>query len=368
MDMDKKYSELGKKLLINAYEKNDGENIVCSPFSFYMLLGIALNAVRGKCQEEIKDVLTDDAEASVVTEYICKLEKNIAQEYDGGKLISSNGICIKKDLYEGILKEFRELMKEAFDAEIFAAGSDMVEKVNAWVNEKTNGMIPKLLEQAPTDLRAVLMNAISFEAKWETIYEEDDVEEESEFTNYDGSISEVTMLRSDEEGYIEDDFYTGFVKNYKGGKYAFMALLPKKKKAKTFWKRTIEQTDFKAYYDSRFYAEVVARIPEFEIATDMELTGFCQSIGIKSIFNPDADFSGMTTQEPLMISSVLQKAVIKVDRAGTKAAAVSAMYVVAGCAPDFDNIKYVELDRPFVYAVVDRESGLPVFSGVVNKL
>ena len=176
------------------------------------------------------------------------------------------------------------------------------------------------------------------------------------------------MLRSDEEDYIEDDFYTGFVKNYKGGKYAFMALLPKKKKAKTFWKRAIEQTDFKAYYDSRSYAEVVARIPEFEIATDMELTGFCQSIGIKSIFNPDADFSGMTTQEPLMVSSVLQKAVIKVDRAGTKAAAVSAMYVVAGCAPDFDNIKYVELDRPFVYAVVDRESGLPVFSGVVNKL
>lgn len=368
MDMDKKYSELGKKLLINAYEKNEGENIVCSPFSFYMLLGIALNAVRGKCQKEIKDVLTDDAEASVVTEYICKLEKNIAQVYDGGKLTSSNGICIKKDLYEGILKEFRELMKETFDVEIFAAGSDMVEKINAWVNEKTNGMIPKLLEQAPTDLRAVLMNAISFEAKWETIYEEDDVEEESEFTNYDGSISEVTMLRSDEEDYIEDDFYTGFVKNYKGGKYAFMALLPKKKKAKTFWKRAIEQTDFKAYYDNRFYAEVVARIPEFEIATDMELTGFCQSIGIKSIFNPDADFSGMTTQEPLMVSSVLQKAVIKVDRVGTKAAAVSAMYVVVGCAPDFDNIKYVELDRPFVYAVVDRESGLPVFSGVVNKL
>lgn len=365
--MDKKYSELGRKILINAYEENEGENIVCSPFSFYMLLGIALNAVRGKCQEEIKDVLTDDAEASVVTEYICKLEKNIAQEYDGGKLVSSNGICIKKDLYEGILKEFRGLMKEAFDAEIFAAGSDMVEKVNAWVNNKTNGMIPKLLDQVPADLRAVLMNAISFEAKWETIYEEDDVEEESEFTNYDGSISEVTMLHSDEEDYIEDDFYTGFVKNYKGGKYAFMALLPKKKKAKTFWKRAIEQTDFKAYYDSRSYAEVVARIPEFEIATDMELTGFCQSIGIKSIFNPDADFSGMTVQEPLMVSSVLQKAAIKVDRAGTKAAAVSAMYVVAGCAPDFDNIKYVDLDRPFVYAVVDRESGLPVFSGVVNK-
>lgn len=177
MDMDKKYSELGRKLLINAYEENEGENIVCSPFSFYMLLGIALNAVRGKCQEEIKDVLTDDAEATAVTEYICKLEKNIAQEYDGGKLVSSNGICIKKDLYEGILKDFRELMQEAFDAEIFATGSDMVEKVNAWVNEKTNGMIPKLLDQAPADLRAVLMNAISFEAKWETIYEEDDVEE-----------------------------------------------------------------------------------------------------------------------------------------------------------------------------------------------
>lgn len=367
MSMEKHYSELAKKLMINAYKEKEGENVVCSPFSFYMLLGIALNAVRGKCQDEIKDMLTDEADVSSVTEYISKLEKNISQKFEDGSLISSNGICIKKDLYDHILNDFKELMQEDFRAEIFSAESDIVDKVNNWVNEKTEGMIPKLLEESPKDLKAVLMNAISFKAKWETPYEAEDIEEESEFTNYDGSVSEVTMLRSDEKEYIQDGFYTGFVKNYKGGKYSFMALLPKKT-AKSFQRKAIEQIDFKAYYDSRYYSDVVARMPEFEISANMELTEFCQSLGIRSIFKSDADFCGMTKKEPLMVNAVIQKAFIKVDRDGTEAAAVSAMCVYAGCAPDFENIKFIELDRPFVYAIVDRESGLPVFSGVVNKL
>lgn len=365
--MEKHYSELAKKLLINAYKEKEGENVVCSPFSFYMLLGMALNAVRGKCQDEIKDILTDGAEVDSITEYMCKLERSISQKFEDGNLISSNGICIKKDLYDHILNDFKELMQEDFRAEIFSAESDMVDKVNNWVNEKTEGMIPKLLEESPKDLKAVLMNAISFKAKWEIPYEAEDIEEESEFTNYDGSVSEVTMLRSDEKEYIQNGFYTGFVKNYKGGKYAFMALLPKKT-AKSFQRKAIEQTYFKAYYDSRYYSDVVVRMPEFEISANMELTEFCQSLGIKSIFKYDADFSGITKKEPLMVNAVIQKAFIKVDRNGTKAAAVSAMCVTAGCAPDFESIKLVELDRPFVYAIVDRESGLPVFSGAVNKL
>lgn len=365
--MEEKYIELSSKLLVNAYEEYEGENVVCSPFSFYILLGIAWSAVNGRCREEIADVLGDNAKSEDITAFMKNLQNNMTGKFKDGKLKSSNGICVKEDLYNDILDSFRELMKKVFDAEIFSAGSDIVEKVNAWVYRKTDGMIPKLMDCAPRDLRIILMNAISFEAKWEKKYEQSDIEENSEFTNFDGSISEVTMLYSKENVYIEDDFYTGFVKNYLGGRYAFMALLPKKEKEASFPKRAFDQIDFKECYNKRIKAEVVTRIPEFEISLDMELMGFCKRLGMQSVFMPDADFSGITTKEPLMVSSVLQKAYIKVDRAGTKAAAVSAMCVMRGCAPAFER-KYVELDRPFVYAVMDRESGLPVFCGVVNKL
>ena len=364
--MKKKYIELSRKLLVNTYEEYQGANVVCSPFSFYILLGIAWSAVNGRCREEIVDILGDHAKEEDILAFMKNLQNNMTGKYKDGKFNSSNGICVKEDLYEDILDSFRKLMKKAFDAEFFSAGSDLVEKVNTWVNKKTEGMIPKLMDCAPGDIRILLMNAISFEAKWEKQYEQSAIEENSEFTNFDGTVSEVTMLYSKENEYIEDDFYTGFVKNYRGGKYAFMALLPKTGEA-SFYKEALGQLDFKEYYDKRMEAEVVARIPEFEISSDMELTDFCKKLGMQSVFLPDADFSGITTKEPLMVSAVVQKAYIKVDRAGTKAAAVSAICVMRACLPALEP-KYVELDRPFVYAVMDKESALPVFCGVVNKL
>lgn len=68
-----------------------------------------------------------------------------------------------------------------------------------------------------------------------------------------------------------------------------------------------------------------------------------------------------------MVEGVLHKAMIDVNRKGTKAAAVTIAYAVAGCAPRFD-YKVIHLDRPFVYAIVDNELMQPIFTGAVNRL
>ena len=111
-------------------------------------------------------------------------------------------------------------------------------------------------------------------------------------------------------------------------------------------------------------------MPEFECSTDSELKNLCKDMGINAIFTPMANFGGMLAKDagPLMVDSVLQKAYIKVNREGTKAAAVTGMVFCAGCAPESNKTKYVTLDRPFVYAIMDKGSGLPVFVGTVNRL
>ena len=73
------------------------------------------------------------------------------------------------------------------------------------------------------------------------------------------------------------------------------------------------------------------------------------------------------SSEWLKMAAIIHKARIEVDRHGTKAAAVTMGIVYAGAAPRFD-YKIVELDRPFVYAIMHNETGLPVFTGVVNML
>ena len=84
------------------------------------------------------------------------------------------------------------------------------------------------------------------------------------------------------------------------------------------------------------------------------------------MFENGADFSNMINEQ-IKVSDVIQKAFIKVNRDGTKAAVVTGMICELGCCTR-EEVKRVELNRPFIYAIVNVDTGLPVFVGSVNKL
>ena len=67
------------------------------------------------------------------------------------------------------------------------------------------------------------------------------------------------------------------------------------------------------------------------------------------------------------IGLILHKTHIEVDREGTKAAAATAV-VTCENAVAFDESKVITLNRPFVYAIVDNETGLPMFLGIQNTM
>jgi len=106
-------------------------------------------------------------------------------------------------------------------------------------------------------------------------------------------------------------------------------------------------------------------MPEFKYDFGEELSELCKKLGINTIFTPKADFSPMTSAW-LKVDAIIHKAHIEVDRHGTKAAAATMAAMALGCAPNFD-LKSVRLNRPFVYAVMDTQTGLPVFTGIYNR-
>ncbi len=362
--MIKKYLELSGSFLEDAYTGHKDENVVISPLSLLMVLGLAINATSGESQKEIKDAISTELSVEEINDVLVSLQKSLIQKKKNSKLSSSNAVCVKDDLYEKILTEFKKLTQKSFGGEIFAANEDMAERINEWVSKNTDGMIDEL--QVPDNLKLAIMNAIAFSAKWEVPYEDDDIDVEL-FNNSDGTEAEVDMLSSGEDGYIEDKDFEGFIKPYKGDKYELMCLLPKRKMNS----KILAGIDFKRLYEKNNleYTSYV-RIPEFEIKSDSCLNEYCRKLGINKIFDPDAEFAGMFGEghEPLKAGSILQKAHIKVDREGTKAAAVTEMEFFVGCAPDFDRNRYITFDRPFVYAIMDKEYKIPVFTGVVNSV
>ena len=214
-----------------------------------------------------------------------------------------------------------------------------------------------------------LVNAIVFDAEWQKIYERSDVRAGS-FTNADGEKEKVDFMHSDEYSYIETENAVGFFKDYVGG-YRFAALLPNEGVTLEEYVATLDGEGLRAALDGAQYVAVKASIPKFEYEYELGLEEILGSLGVKRAFDvTDADFSrlGSSPDGNIYIEDAFQKTYISVDARGTRAGAVTVIVNGCGSAADPEEPKIVQLDRPFVYMIVDAENNLPIFIGTVNEI
>jgi serpin B len=104
-------------------------------------------------------------------------------------------------------------------------------------------------------------------------------------------------------------------------------------------------------------------LPKFKIETpNMDMIDPMTNLGLVDVFGMNADLSGMTGDKSLLISTLVQKAFIDVNEAGTEAAAVTiAVAEVKGMiSPDPLTIIF---DKPFLFLIRDTNTGAIVFIG-----
>ena len=245
-----------------------------------------------------------------------------------------------------------------------------MQDINGWVKNHTNNMIDKLIDEISDDAVAYLINAIAFEGKWKLQYQDDDIMENQDFTNAAGVKEKATMLVGSEREYICDDKAKGFIKDYEGNRYAFMAILPNKGVSVSDYLQQLDGEKLLSLYQNRKYNyRVNTKMPEFSYDYSSCLRETLEKMGIRKAFMGEADFSNMAVTDTgdLHIDEVLHKTHIELDRNGTKAAAVTAVIMEAAAAVTEKEVN-VSLTRPFLYAIIDTETGIPVFMGAVNTV
>lgn len=356
------YNKLSLAFLKNYTEKQKGQNVVFSPYSVMALLLMLADATDGASREEILASVCKGAGFDEAKEFICLLEDMLE---DDGSFCSANAVCVKKKYKDKIKPQYLHALQNIFNGQLFASGN-IVKDVNDWVSKNTKGMIKQIVDEKNAEMASCFMNAVAFKAGWESQFDDDEIKE-NVFYNADGSRQKVRMLCGTEYDYIEDKYFTGFVKEYEAG-YSFMALLPKEK-SQQFLYETLKQINFRKLFRAKTFENVEIRMPEFKFSYEAELSDFCRNRGIETVLSDNADFTPMT-DEWLKVESIAHKAVIKVDRNGTEAAAVTYAVMVTGCPPDeFEKKrKMVRLNRPFVFAIMHKETELPVFVGIVNSI
>ncbi|MBQ3936098.1 MAG: serpin family protein [Ruminococcus sp.] len=350
-----------------ARDLADGKNTLVSPESVLFALGMTQSGAKGETLKQMQKVLCGDLDTETFNKNMNKLMTSASKSSDF-KFGIANSVWVRDMQDMTLTEQFAKNCKQMYNAELFKApfNDETLKQMNRWVNDKTDSMIPEIIEEFGADTAAVLLNCIAFDAEWKEGYEKSDLNENGEFTLKSGEKAKCTMMSSLEDHYIRDDNAEGFIKRYKGGKYGFMAILPDEGVNLADYVRSLTAEKFSRLYSSSGeYGFINAVIPKFKYDYSSSLNDAMKQMGITDAFDADkADFSGMTDGQKMYISKVAHKTVIDVNENGTKAAAATEVGMdVSGALPMPEHT--VSLNRPFAYAIVELETGMPVFMGTV---
>ncbi len=344
-------------------------NHLVSPLSAMICLAMIANGAEGETLAQMEDVL-----GMPISSLNKALYAYTSSLYAGEdcKVSIADSIWYREGDRFTVREEFLQACADWYAAQQYEAPFDEQTRrdINAWVKKYTDGMIDSILDEPiPADTVMYVINALVFDAKWEKEYEKSDVKEGS-FTSQNGTVSTVEMMHSEETTYLVTEGGYGVARPYKGEAYAFVGLLPEEGTDVYEFAATLTGEAWTALWQGRTREAVYTRIPEFTYDSFMDLTPVLRDMGMTDLFNAaQADLSGIGSGSDgnLFCSGVCQKTFIEVNRHGTKAAAVTWANMECGSAAPMEP-KYVYLDRPFVYAIVDTGTGLPLFVGVVTEL
>ena len=349
---------------------SDRENSLISPLSVTLALAMTANGADGNTFTQMEKLLGGDIPLSKLNEYLKKYASILPNE-DNSKLHIANSVWFR-DHEDRLLVETDFLQKCAdyYNAALFKSkfNARTVRDINDWAKTNTAGMIDKIIDKIKDEDMLYLVNAITFDAEWENMYWESDVSE-GNFTDINGKTKRVYFMRSSEYTYINDDMATGFIKPYATG-YSFVALLPNENISLQAYIESLTGDGFldlierSIEFNEDHFIKIETFMPKFEYEYKITLNDTLKALGMTDAFERGiADFRkmGISQEGRLFISEVLHKTYISVDERGTRAGAATTANLEFFSGPTAT----VRLDRPFVYAIIDNSTYLPIFFGTL---
>ena len=247
------------------------------------------------------------------------------------------------------------------------------ETINSAIAEATAGKIADLIPPRTIDgrTRLVLTNAIYMNALWTTQFPPDGTRQKPFYPERSAPAPTDLMHLQTSLAYHRGDGYEAVLLPYRDGSLAMAAVLPDG-----------PLSEFTAglagagglggllsgLLSGSTECQVDLSLPRFRVEAAFQLEDTLEALGVRTAFTDAADFTGITTDEPLLINAVLHKAYIDVGEKGTEAAAATAvvMRTAALVRKPQPEVTLV-FDRPFLFAIVDTNSGLPLFLGQFTR-
>ncbi|MGI5963693.1 MAG: serpin family protein [Lawsonibacter sp.] len=359
-------STFGLHLLQKARETQSQEPVLLSPLSVALALSMAANGADGNTLAQFEQILGGGAALEELNAACAQIMKDY-QNLDGSTDCSiANSIWVDPDGH--ISNDFIGRCSGIFDAQVFQedlSNRSIVSALNSWVSQHTNKMIPQIISQPfQEETAALLVNALYLKNTWAQKFDPNSTGTHS-FTYADGHTEKMDFLNAGYTSfpYLQGEGVQGVVLPYDDERLGFFALLPDQDLGS--WLNSLEGTDLVQMLSQRTDTHFLhLGLPKFETEWKGSLVENLISLGLKDAFLPGiANFSQLgELDEGYYLSQVIHAAKIEVNENGTEAAAATIVATSGSGAPLESGITLV-FDRPFLYGIVDLESGIPLFLG-----
>lgn len=361
--------------LYRRVAEGNNDNLIYSPYSISLAFSMVYAGAAGETQAQIMDALNylpqeaqhpafnalDQRLASLGDERANETEGEPFQLNIANAVWGQQGFPFNQPYLNTLAGQYGAGLRVVDFAQDPEGARQLV---NDWVAEQTEERIRDILPQGAIDAttRLVLANAIYFNAGWLFPFDPA-ATEEGAFNLLDGAQTSVPMmhLNTIRAPYYQGKGYQAILLPYTGEKVDMLVILPEEGQFATVQEAmSVDLLD-----QVRAQAEihdVTLSMPKFDFETDINLPDLLKEMGMTDAFSPGAaDFGGMAEGGGLYISAALHKGTIKVDELGTEAAAATAIAMAESAMPRAD----MTLDRPFIFSILERETGTILFLGRV---
>jgi serpin B len=241
-------------------------------------------------------------------------------------------------------------------------------EINETIAEQTAGRIQDLLGRGVVDAatRLVLANAVYLKAAWAHPFPRA-ATADMPFHSGAGAEIAVRMMRlATRLGYRRGDGYQAVILPYAGRELAMAVILPDG--PLTPLEAGLAHAGVRGLLAGAAVQQVRLSMPGFKVTAQANLRRPLETLGAELAFTSGADFSGITSAERVWISEVAHMAYIDVDEDGTEAAAATAVVVATArfAVPSAPPVEVI-VDRPFLFAITNTATGLPLFLGRVTN-
>lgn len=359
--------------LLKVLPSRPDENVFFSPYSLSAALGMTYAGARGATLQQLSEVLGYKAAGLTdadVHDAFANQNNRLQSQGSRAGLEVANSAAVQEGF--NVLDTYYAALNHTFNAHVFTVDFEhspqqAVDTINAWVKQATHGKIDKLFaEPLDTTTRLVLTNGIVFKGLWARQFRPE-LTQKRPFYNGGTQPTQVDMMfqRLEANRAFSEELQANILElPYREGDYSMLIVLPTERDGVEALKQVLTIGKIEAAVASLRNLTAAVSLPKFEVDKLNPLKEKLTDLGLEKMFG-DADLSGITGNRNLVVSDVIQRAVVKVDEEGTEAAAATGVVSVnrIGSEP----FRFTA-DHPFLFFIRNTVTHEIFFAGQLNKL